>query len=206
MKFGMSYFTSTEIKERFAQWVRSWVLENNLTQAVESGDYETVFRVASATHHPTVVTAILKYLFNKGSLMKINVTLGEQAVASDREASLSDDVIFTAATATTQYSLQRQTKTNLERRMAGFQIDTNGITGQTYPEVRFHASSTQTVDGNSMHISAKCLATKDEVRVLEVEASCGDRISQVHPAPILLPPEDAALYLRKIATNCIKGV
>lgn len=199
--------TLDALRKRFSEWVHAWVVENKLEQAVAEGNYELVSRIASATQHPRVVSTILKHLFDGGSLMgKITVDLSAEASDSNSLESTSNDVIFTPITCTTWYSLSRQIKTNLERRMPGFEADPLSLGGQLYPEVNVHLRTNHTLGDAPLYINAKCVATKDDIRVTELEAACGDQLKHIFPAPISLMPEDAAPYIVQLAKNCIKGV
>jgi hypothetical protein len=121
---------------------------------------------------------------------------------------LSSDVIFNPATQSTRYSASREAKRNLERRMAGYEIDVMYGSGEGM--VRFYAKSSHTVvvgnNGVSVTIMADCLASPTDMAIHRAEIVCGDRTFEVEPADRALFPEEAVKVLSRIAENVVRNM
>ncbi len=118
--------------------------------------------------------------------------------------STSHDVIFNPTTQTTRYSVSREAKRNLERRMPGYAVDVLYGSGEGILQFYANADIVRSTDvGHEMTISvsAKCVASPTDMAVHSVELICDGRIFEIVPIDKAMFPEEAVQMLSKIAEN-----
>ena len=127
---------------------------------------------------------------------------------SDDLESVSADVIFVPSTQTTRYSAARSAKTNLQRRMDGYEIAVTYSVGEG--TLMFNAKTELSIPcGGSfvpVLLSAECIASANDMAIKKVNLQVAEHpVVTLEPVSNPMSPEDATVFIHRLVTNYINN-
>lgn len=127
---------------------------------------------------------------------------------SDDLESVSADVIFVPSTQTTRYSAARSAKTNLQRRMDGYEIAVTYGSGEG--TLMFHAKTELSISCNGSFVpvllSAECIASAHDMAIKKLNLQVAEQpVVTLEPASNPMSPEDATVFIHRLVTNYVNN-
>lgn len=120
----------------------------------------------------------------------------------------SADVIFVPSTQTTRYSAARSAKTNLQRRMDGYEVSVAYGSGEG--TLVFHAKTELSVPvGESfvpVTLSAECIASAHDMAIRKLSITAGEKPEvTLEPASNPMSPEEATSFIYRVVCNYVNN-
>ena len=127
---------------------------------------------------------------------------------SDDLESVSADVIFVPSTQTTRYSAARSAKTNLQRRMDGYEVSVTYGSGEG--TLVFHAKTEMSISCNESFVpvlvSAECIASANDMAIKKLDLKVAENPEvSLEPSSNPMSPEDATVFIRRLVTNYVNN-
>lgn len=124
----------------------------------------------------------------------------EEENVNIKVVSESGDVIYSPGIQTTQYSARRAIKQNLERRIPGATVTVRDVAGDGL--VRLALALEYDVNDTHVTLDALGMASTHDMTIVSASIYCNEKSYNIDPMDQARTPEDTAVFLKRLASNC----